>query len=73
MIVFFGANTEKFITGQSGKTWKIREEIINGKAYDVVRVCHTAPTPFNTHANKGQAFGEFLPQIFKKIFIPYKI
>ncbi len=66
VLVLFGANTDKFVTGKAGPTWKLRREVINGKTYAVVRVPHTTATPFNTHGKKGQAYKDKLADLWEE-------
>lgn len=66
-LVMFGANPDKFITGRVGKIWVVRDEMVNGQIYKVVRVPHTTATPFNTHGKRGQAYKEKLPDFWISI------
>ena len=64
VILFFGKNPDDYVTGRSGKLWAFRQEVINGKTYDVVRVPHTTSRPFNTHGKGGQAYQVKLKNLF---------
>lgn len=66
VLVIFGANADKFVTGKAGPTWKMRHAVIDGKSYSVVRVPHTTATPFNTHGKKGQAYKERLAHLWEE-------
>jgi len=67
VLVLFGANTDKFITGKAGPSWKLRQEVVNGRTYTVVRVPHTTATPFNTHGKKGLAYKEKLADLWEEV------
>ncbi len=66
VLVLFGANADRFVTGNAGPSWKLRKEVINGKTYTVVRVHHTTATSFNTHGKKGLAYKEKLADLWEE-------
>lgn len=52
-LVFFGANAQEFVLGESTPLWLVVKKRLNSRDYWVLRVPHTSPTSFNTHGGKG--------------------
>ena len=55
-LVFFGANAQEFVLGESTPLWSIVRKQLNSLDYWVLRVPHTSPTSFNTHGGKGRHY-----------------
>lgn len=55
-LIFFGANAQEFVLGESTPLWSVNKKQLNGREYWVLRVPHTSPTAFNTHGGKGENY-----------------
>lgn len=55
-LIFFGINAQKYTLGWTTHLWEIHEVQLNCVSCWVMRVPHTAPTPFNTHGGRGQNY-----------------
>ena len=66
-IVFFSKNAQRYVMNRVTPMWAIQSAVIGTRFYKIMRVPHTAPTPFNTFGKRGQAYIEPIKTLLSEI------